>query len=139
MFMYNIFVSVSKRNRIQQESKSRELNLLDSLPIICEEASPEPAKEVELVPEAAKKAKLVVEDSEESPPLSSKKKEEKRPPKKLRLDKMNHFPERDSARNATRCKRADCTQKSNWFCPKCGVHLCLTQKRNCFTAFHTIP
>ena len=53
----------------------------------------------------------------------------------VRLDQFRHFP---CAINALgqRCKMEDWKGRSCIKCEKCDVFLCLTNKRNCFKAFH---
>lgn len=56
------------------------------------------------------------------------------PPKDVRLDNIGHFPEHTEGRH--RCKVPSCTSRSRIRCMKCNVHLCLSDKQNCFTEFH---
>ena len=53
----------------------------------------------------------------------------------VRLDQFCHFP---CAINGLgqRCKMEGCKRQSCIKCKKCDVFLCLTNKRNCFKAFH---
>lgn len=61
----------------------------------------------------------------------------KRPLPSIRFDGINHFPDIDLKKSATRCKRIGCVrQKTHVYCLKCGVHLCFTPGRNCFLDFH---
>lgn len=70
-------------------------------------------------------------------PLKRKNKIEKKPDDELRYDHIDHIPDVDKNLNATRCKNDHCTGKSHIWCTKCGVHLCLLSKRNCYADFHT--
>lgn len=51
------------------------------------------------------------------------------------FDCMNHFVEKNQIRR--RCKLKGCSLKTTKYCNKCQVHLCSTEKRNCFVNFHT--
>jgi hypothetical protein len=51
-----------------------------------------------------------------------------------RTDGKNHWPKWCVQRG--RCRRSGCTGTSRVTCSKCGVHLCLTPKQNCFQSFH---
>lgn len=50
----------------------------------------------------------------------------------IRTDGYFHFPIKDEHRQRCKC----CQQKTNTVCEKCFVHLCFTEQRNCFKAFH---
>ena len=53
----------------------------------------------------------------------------------VRLDQFRHFPCAIGALGQ-RCKMEDCQGRSRIKCEKCDVFLCLTNKPNCFKAFH---
>lgn len=63
---------------------------------------------------------------------------EKRPMNEIRYDAVNHWPELDGKKTGARCKNENCKQKSQFFCSKCEVHLCLTKDRNCFKKYHIL-
>lgn len=67
----------------------------------------------------------------------NKTREEVQPPKAVRQDSVDHLPEVDTKKEATCCKRHDCTGKTHIFCIKSQVHLCLMSYRNCFLLYHT--
>lgn len=67
---------------------------------------------------------------------SSKAHVESRPYKEQRMDMVDHFPEYDEKKEATRCKRSGCKGKTHVFCIKCKVHLCFVKGKNCFHEFH---
>jgi hypothetical protein len=53
-----------------------------------------------------------------------------------RLDGIEHWPE--VQRNGRfRCKNGRCSMKSNVYCTKCQVHLCLNVTRNSFKDYHS--
>lgn len=52
----------------------------------------------------------------------------------IRYDRFDHFPK--YSENRLRCKLNSCTSRSQLFCPKCNVHLCLNLKQNCFMEYH---
>lgn len=59
--------------------------------------------------------------------------------KETRFDKYDHFAHHDGKPSASRCKNDTCNLKTNYFCRKCNLHLCLTKKRNCFYDYHHQP
>lgn len=61
---------------------------------------------------------------------------EKRPTNTIRYDKYNHLPM--ISKESVRCKNEGCSKKNNVYCQKCKVHLCLMNRRNCFTNFHLL-
>lgn len=61
---------------------------------------------------------------------------EKRPTNSIRYDQYNHFPL--ISKESVRCKNEGCSKKNNVYCKKCKVHLCLMNRRNCFTDFHLL-
>lgn len=56
------------------------------------------------------------------------------PSQDVRLDQLDHLPVWTTRQ---RCKVPDCPGRSYVECRKCKVNLCLNEKRNCFTIFHT--
>ena len=58
-----------------------------------------------------------------------------RPNLDVRFDQFCHFPSTINALGQ-RCKIEGCKGQSRIKCEKCDVFLCLTNKRNCFKAFH---
>lgn len=54
----------------------------------------------------------------------------------VRHDRLDHMPNYDSKKEATRCKFEKCTKKTHVFCDKCNLHLCFLKERNCFLSFH---
>lgn len=61
---------------------------------------------------------------------------EKRPLVEIQSDLLDHMPQFDENKEATRCKNPGCRQRSHVYCDKCSVHLCLVRNRNCFVSFH---
>ncbi len=57
------------------------------------------------------------------------------PENDIRFDGLDHLPNCDSVRHM--CKINGCKSRVITKCSKCNVHLCITQKRNCFVEFHT--
>lgn len=58
--------------------------------------------------------------------------------KTLRYDQMNHFPAVIRSESRNRCKMEGCNLKTNHYCIKCNVHLCIKpNERNCFLFYHT--
>lgn len=51
-------------------------------------------------------------------------------------DGMDHMPEYDTKKEATRCKRSSCSGKTHVYCDKCNVHYCFVPGRNCFKMEH---
>ena len=58
-----------------------------------------------------------------------------RPNSDVRLDQFRHFPCAIDALGQ-RCKKEGYKGRSRIKCEKCDVFLCLTNKPNCFKAFH---
>lgn len=67
---------------------------------------------------------------------SREKAKKERPLPETRFDKYDHFPYHDDLTSASRCKNANCKQKTHVLCRKCNLHLCFTKGRNCFYNFH---
>lgn len=77
---------------------------------------------------------LTVDDS----PQPKRRNTEVRPSNNSRLDSLDHLPEFDNKKEATRCKFKNCKGRTHIFCLKCNVHMCFVKERNCFIKFHTI-
>ncbi|RXM28475.1 PiggyBac transposable element-derived protein 2 [Acipenser ruthenus] len=71
----------------------------------------------------------------EEPPLKQGTIERRSLPK-VQKDLVDHMPNFDDKKEATRCKQPFCTGKIHVFCDKCKVHLCFVPHRNCFKAAH---
>lgn len=70
---------------------------------------------------------------------TAKKEKERRPEHTIRYDGIDHYPFLDAIFNrGTRCKMEGCQLKSQYYCVKCKVHLCLKRNKNCFQTFHII-
>ncbi|KAM3625846.1 uncharacterized protein V6R79_018497 [Siganus canaliculatus] len=54
----------------------------------------------------------------------------------LQYDTVDHMPNYDEKKEATRCKKPHCTGKTHVFCDKCNIHLCFVPHLNCFKAAH---
>jgi hypothetical protein len=52
-----------------------------------------------------------------------------------RFDGIEHWPQIQQNLRL-RCKNEHCTMKTNVYCSKCQVHLCLNVSRNCFINYH---
>jgi len=60
-----------------------------------------------------------------------------RPTEAVRTDTIDHLPEFDDRKYATKCKNKKCEgRRTHVYCLKCNVHLCLDKKSNCFKDFH---
>ncbi|KAL7396481.1 hypothetical protein ABVT39_006460 [Epinephelus coioides] len=59
-----------------------------------------------------------------------------RPLPEVQYDMVDHMPNYDEKKEATRCKMPNCTGKTHVFCDKCNIHLCFVPQRNCFKAAH---
>lgn len=66
-----------------------------------------------------------------------RKSDEQRPHDFDRFDGLDHLPDHTASPSASRCKNDKCSGKTRVACIKCKVHLCLTNSKNCFLAFHT--
>lgn len=62
---------------------------------------------------------------------------ESRTEESIRYDEHGHLPK--YSENRLRCKLESCNAKSQLFCSKCDVHLCLNKNNNCFFEYHTKP
>lgn len=58
-------------------------------------------------------------------------------PLEIRYDKCAHMPVHTNPRRCALCSTRDKPHKSRWSCSTCEVGLCLGDKRNCFSLFHT--
>ncbi|KAM4580374.1 piggyBac transposable element-derived protein 3-like [Odontesthes bonariensis] len=59
-----------------------------------------------------------------------------RPIPEVQYDMVDHMPNYDVKKEATRCKMPYCAGKTHVFCDKCNIHLCFVPHRNCFKASH---
>ncbi|KAL7867876.1 hypothetical protein SRHO_G00092600 [Serrasalmus rhombeus] len=59
-----------------------------------------------------------------------------RPLPEVQYDMVDHMPNYDEKKEATRCKMPKCTGKTHVFCDKCNIHLYFVPQRNCFKAAH---
>ncbi len=59
-----------------------------------------------------------------------------RPLPEVQFDMVDHMPNYDEKKEATRCKMPYCTGKTHVFCDKCNIHLCFVPQWNCFRAAH---
>jgi hypothetical protein len=66
----------------------------------------------------------------------SQNRQEIRPLTDIRFDKTGHWPTMDDKKEAVRCKKENCQQRTHMYCIKCKVHLCCTKSNNCFFDFH---
>ena len=78
------------------------------------------------------------QNSRENTPVESRKfsRCERRPMREIQCDKVDHMPQIDDKKEATRCKLPSCKGRTHFYCDKCTVHLCLVKDRNCFERFH---
>ena len=72
--------------------------------------------------------------SSTSEPVKPPKKGCHRPSVAIQKDGVGHIPKISEKRQ--RCKRENCCGRTNVYCKKCNVNLCLNSKSNCFEAFH---
>lgn len=77
-------------------------------------------------------------DADAEQPRATKRVQESHPQRELQFDCVDHLPHVDDRGNGhqTRCKYPGCSGKTNFFCKKCRVHLCLTKIKMCFTKYH---
>lgn len=61
----------------------------------------------------------------------------KLPPKEKRYDRLDHFPGILRKKSMNKCRNEKCSLKTNYFCMKCNVYLCIKETKNCFLDFHT--
>ncbi len=61
---------------------------------------------------------------------------ERRPVLEVQTDMVDHMPNYDGKKEATRCKLRGCSGKTHVFCDKCKVHYCFVLQRNCFKDAH---
>lgn len=60
-----------------------------------------------------------------------------RPPiEEVQTDMLDHMPNYDTKKEATRCKLPGCSGKTHVYCDKCNVHFCFVSQRNCFKNAH---
>jgi len=61
---------------------------------------------------------------------------DQRPFYEVKYDYVGHIPHFDKLDNAIRCKYNGCKLRTHVFCRKCRVHLCFTNRNECFTLNH---
>ncbi|KAL2086003.1 hypothetical protein ACEWY4_019323 [Coilia grayii] len=61
---------------------------------------------------------------------------ERRPIEEVQADMLDHMPNYDTKKEATRCKLPGCSGKTHVYCDKCKVHFCFVSQRNCFKYAH---
>lgn len=61
----------------------------------------------------------------------------KLPSKEMRYDRIDHLPGVRANKSRNRCRFEGCPLKTNHFCMKCKVYLCIKEEKNCFVNFHT--
>lgn len=61
----------------------------------------------------------------------------KLPSEEVRYDRTDHLPGKHQSKSQNRCRLESCSLKTNHFCTKCGVYLCIKEDKNCFVDFHT--
>lgn len=61
---------------------------------------------------------------------------ERRPIPEVQSDMLDHMPNYDAKKEATRCKLPGCSGKTHVYCDKCKVHFCFVSQRNCFKNAH---
>jgi len=75
-------------------------------------------------------------NSPSNSPVPSRRRVETRPLREIQSDRVDHMPQFDDQKEATRCKKTGCKGRTHVFCDKCKVHLCLLKIRNCYSDFH---
>lgn len=55
----------------------------------------------------------------------------------IRTDDFGHWPTMLDRTGRKACRNAGCKSKTQIFCQKCKVNLCLTVEKNCFAEYHT--
>jgi len=84
---------------------------------------------------AAKSAKRGRPKYKEEQPVKKKRPAACAPVEDVRFDGLHHYPAMKEVERQ-RCRKCDkVTQVS---CVKCGIHLCMSSKRNCFLAYHIV-
>ena len=68
------------------------------------------------------------------PPLRSKGRPKKVVPQAVVLDTIDHLPV--SVPKRGKCQLDECESKPGFYCMKCKVFLCISNKNNCFAKFH---
>lgn len=93
----------------------------------------------QVVPPSAPEKKLQMKRKKKAPVA------QKKTVKRRRMTEMPSFDDRYDGRHHTpavsrnssqhRCRMEGCTLKSNYFCMKCNVYLCI-KETNCYEKFH---
>lgn len=93
----------------------------------------------QLIHSSAEKKTKRGRKSAEEPWIPSKKRpgSEQRPYEEVVFDSIGHLAHHDDRKLPTRCKKVGCDNKTHIMCLKCNVHLCINNRRNCFSEFHT--
>lgn len=60
----------------------------------------------------------------------------KHPVDDIRFDGLYHPVSMLENTQKRECKVKGCTSKTQFFCKKCHLHLCVTKTKNCFNAYH---
>ena len=81
-----------------------------------------------------KKRRRPSRDADEDAPRTPRLRTVPRPQRRIRLDKVDHFPKYHETRGRCRLCTKGYTQM---MCTKCGVLLCLNKVNNCFMLYHT--
>ena len=69
-------------------------------------------------------------------PAKKRRAMEQRPIQEVQTDMLDHMPNYDEKKEATRCKLPGCSGKTHVYCDKCKVHFCFVSQRNCFKDAH---
>lgn len=86
---------------------------------------------------AKRVARITLNDIRSKNECVDKSRESRTTDDNIRFDGLDHIPE--YSENRIRCKRKSCKSKTQVYCSKCKVHLCLNLKNNCYREYHTKP
>ncbi|XP_042558961.1 piggyBac transposable element-derived protein 3-like [Clupea harengus] len=64
-------------------------------------------------------------------PAKKRRAMEQRPIQEVQTDMLDHMPNYDEKKEATRCKLPGCSGKTHVYCDECKVHFCFVSQRNC--------
>lgn len=95
------------------------------------------ADQLVYAPSPAKRSSRITLEDVRSKNQRVDKSRERRTDDDIRYDGFDHFPE--YSENRVRCKLETCNGKSQVFCSKCRVHLCLNLNHNCYRDYHKKP
>lgn len=90
---------------------------------------PTPDKQVERKEKGKKRSRDVK-------PYGKRREVTKLPSKDIRYDRIDHLPGVHVTPSRNRCRCEGCILKTNNFCMKCKVYLCIKEGKNCFVDFH---